>query len=668
MSPAQAPAQSRKRSKHREFWRAARFLRPYRGLVMISIVCAVLVAFIMTSGLGAMLPLLKVLIEGDTVQAWVDRTIVESKYNIKLSEDDRVLKSAHPDFPVGEVVPEDKIVRYAGDAGGMYRWARGAAAKVPADPVKAIAAVFIFIFCLAMFGNVIRFFQEHLSDRAAIFAVNDLRRRTYDHLLHIPMGFFGLKGTSDVTSRLVSDAAVLQDGFRVMLGQMIQEPIKAAMALGLAILIDWRLTLIIVIFAPLMGAVIKKFGKKIRRASRAAMEKNASMLGQIEGTLTGVRVVKAYSAERFERRRFKGIMNQLVNEQLRMSRAEAATTPAMEMTALLVVGIILMIASYFVLKARTLDTSSFLLVMACLVTIGESLRRFSKLNNVLQRSNAAAARLFETLDIPVEVARDLPSRHTDGRALRPLPRFSREVSFEDVSFAYAGSETPAIDGVSLTVRRGESVAIVGRNGSGKTTLLALLPRFYTPQRGRITIDGIDIASVSLRSLREQISIVTQDPVIFPGTILDNIRYGRPMATRQQVEDAARRAFAHEFIAEKPAGYDTMLDGLGGNLSGGQKQRINIARAILKDAPILILDEATSQVDAESEHLIQQAIESLMKERTTFVIAHRFATIRSVDRIIVMDRGRIIDQGTHEALMRTCEVYQQLYERQLVPSG
>jgi ABC-type multidrug transport system fused ATPase/permease subunit len=222
--------------------------------------------------------------------------------------------------------------------------------------------------------------------------------------------------------------------------------------------------------------------------------------------------------------------------------------------------------------------------------------------------------------------------------------------------------------VSLTVRRGESVAIVGRNGSGKTTLLALLPRFYTPQRGRITIDGIDIASVSLRSLREQISIVTQDPVIFPGTILDNIRYGRPMATRQQVEDAARRAFAHEFIAEKPAGYDTMLDGLGGNLSGGQKQRINIARAILKDAPILILDEATSQVDAESEHLIQQAIESLMKERTTFVIAHRFATIRSVDRIIVMDRGRIIDQGTHEALMRTCEVYQQLYERQLVPSG
>jgi subfamily B ATP-binding cassette protein MsbA len=207
--------------------------------------------------------------------------------------------------------------------------------------------------------------------------------------------------------------------------------------------------------------------------------------------------------------------------------------------------------------------------------------------------------------------------------------------------------------------------VVGRNGSGKTTLLAMLPRFYEPTSGRILIDGIDIASVGLPSLRRQIAIVTQDPVIFPGTIAENIAYGQPQATPQQIESAARRAFAHDFILEKPQGYHTPLDGLGGQLSGGQKQRLNIARAILKDAPILILDEATSQVDAESEHLIQQAITGLMKERTTFVIAHRFSTIMSADVIVVMERGRVVACGTHAALLETCDVYRQLYERQLV---
>jgi subfamily B ATP-binding cassette protein MsbA len=299
--------------------------------------------------------------------------------------------------------------------------------------------------------------------------------------------------------------------------------------------------------------------------------------------------------------------------------------------------------------------------------MGESLRRVSKLNSVLQRSNAAAARIFEILDMPIERRRRVQGSGlgVQEKAAKNLSPLQAEIRFESVSFAYANAKTNAVDEVSLAVPKGMSVAIVGRNGSGKTTLLALLPRFYDPHSGRITIDGIDVKNVTLRSLRRQIGIVTQDPVIFPGTIAQNIAYGDPRPDRERLIEAARRAFAHDFILEKPKGYDAPLDGLGGQLSGGQKQRLNIARAIYRQSPILILDEATSQVDAESEHLIQQAIEMLMHERTTFVIAHRFSTITSADTIVVMDRGRIVGQGKHEELLRGCETYEQLYQRQLI---
>ena len=252
-----------------------------------------------------------------------------------------------------------------------------------------------------------------------------------------------------------------------------------------------------------------------------------------------------------------------------------------------------------------------------------------------------------------------------GRDDRPkikLPPVSRDIRFEDVTFSYAASNNPALVNVNLTVTKGECVAVVGRNGSGKTTLAALLPRFYDPQQGKVFIDGIDVRDATLRSLRQQITVVTQDSVIFPGTIAQNIAYGSPLATKQQIETAARRAFAHDFISERPQGYDTILGEMGGSMSGGQKQRINIARAILRATPILILDEATSQVDAESEALIQKAIDTLMHERTTFVIAHRPATVLSADRIVVMDRGQVIDSGKHEELLKRCETYRSLYGR------
>jgi subfamily B ATP-binding cassette protein MsbA len=341
----------------------------------------------------------------------------------------------------------------------------------------------------------------------------------------------------------------------------------------------------------------------------------------------------------------------------------------------LLIGIIVLTATWMVMERHSLDREDFLIVMVCLGGIGDSIRKVSKINIVLEKSNAAATRIFEVIDMPVERLRQI--RASLKRPRLKLPPVQNEVAFEGITFTYPGQKQPALTNVDLRVPKGRSVAIVGRNGSGKTTLLALLPRFYDPDSGRVTIDGVDVREATLKSLRAQISVVTQDSVIFPGTIAENIAYGHPAAARlrggkdagalelrAQIEAAAKKAFAHDFILEKPQGYDTPLDGLGGGLSGGQRQRLNIARAILKQSPILILDEATSQVDAESEHLIQQAIESLMHERTTFVIAHRFSTILSADQIIVMERGQIVGAGKHEELQRTCEIYAQLYERQV----
>jgi ABC-type multidrug transport system fused ATPase/permease subunit len=709
MSDSARPKREKRDQSVAYFWRALRYLAPHRRLVGISIGCAVLVGLTFTGGLSAMLPILRVLMNGETVQTWSGRLVAEHRLNVKLADTPEkvLIDHVHHEGAAGRAgLKQGDLLSLSGgedaeatlaaladpgmseakvavqrpahpEQGGQivvalpaleWQYAKfyGACQLLPRHPVKAIAAIFVVMFALALLGNFVRFYQEYFSDKAAILAVNDIRRKLYDHILHIPVGFFGLKGTSDVTSRLVQDAQGLQDGFKTVLGQTIQEPIKAAFAFGLALWFDWQLTMAIVVFGPVMFAIIKKFGKKMRRASRKALQSSAVMLGQLDASLAGVRVVKAASAEPHERRRYTRIMNGLVDEQLKMSRIDAMSAPILEMLTLIVVGAIVLYAAYLVRVKNTLDATTFFGLMACLMAIGESLRKFSKVNNALQKANAAAARIFETLDVPVERPRELGSRQSavGSRQLKKLPIIRSSVVFEEVSFTYPGAPSPALRSVNLSVPRGQSVAVVGRNGSGKTTLLALLPRFYTPDSGRILIDGVDLSTVTLKSLRSQIGIVTQEPVVFPGTIAQNIAYGLPRASREEIIAAAKQAFAHDFIVEKPNGYDTMLEGLGSQLSGGQRQRLCIARAILRQTPILILDEATSQVDAESEHLIQQAIERLMHERTTFVIAHRFSTILSADTIVVLDKGQIVGQGKHEELLVTCETYKNLYERQL----
>jgi subfamily B ATP-binding cassette protein MsbA len=700
------PREQRKKNKSTAaFWRAANYLWPHWRIVTISIVCAFLVGLTSAGGMGALLPVLRLLFNDDTLQNYSARIVAEHRLGARLSENPeevRLLKvdkgaAADAGLKRNDVIQADRtsdMLQVLADptanearlqiARGKetrevplklpplaphYRMLIETANRLPKNIIAALAVILGFMIGLSVLGNGIRYFQEYYSDQAAILAVNDIRRQLYDHVLHIPLGFFGMKGTSDVTSRLVQDAGGLQDGFKTVLGQSVQEPIKAIMFFAVAVYWDWRLTLGIVLFGPLLFAIIKKFGKKMRRASRKALQSSASMLGQLEGTLIGIRVVKAGGAERFERRRYSRIMNGLVGEQLKMSRIDAFSAPLLETIIFVIVCGVVLYAAYLMRVTHDLEATKFMGVMTCLVVIGESLRKFSKVNNALQKSNAAAVRIFETLDVPVERERKGSGFGVQGSGLdsglrKKLPPIQQEVRFENVTFSYPNANSPALRNVDLVVPKGQSVAVVGRNGSGKTTLLALLPRFYDPQEGRVLIDGVDVKSATLRSLRKQIGIVTQEAVIFPGTIADNIAYGQPLASRDEIIAAAKRGFAHDFILEKPNGFDTILGEHGAQLSGGQRQRICIARAILRQTPILILDEATSQVDAESEGLIQQAIESLMHERTTFVIAHRFSTILSADTIIVMEKGEIVGQGKHAELLESCEVYQQLYERQL----
>jgi ATP-binding cassette, subfamily B, bacterial MsbA len=732
--------------KHFHFWRACRYLWPYRGKVTISVISAIFVGFALAGGLTTMIPILQVLFGGDTIQSWMYRRTAEHRLNVNFVPDATIVQIAHiSDGPakraglrVGDVIidasqpvnaPPSPFPAVKSDpsswnstalsyrAGDILRdisWMNAAPPRkpdgdqialtiadrkvtvsllpshwydplflkvigpLPLNPVHAVAVVFGLLAAIALLGNVARYFQEHLSDQAAILAANDIRQRLYDRVLRIPTSSLGKQGASDVTSRLVTDVDNLQDGFKTVLGQSIQEPIKAVMAFGWALYFNWVLTMFIVLLAPLMALMMRKFGKKMRRASRAALRSSSVLLGQIEGTLVGIRVVKGYNAEKFERRRYSKILDTLIGEQIRMSSIDAFSSPVMETMIMAMAGMVILAGAKMITEWHTLTTTVFIGVMIALAVIAESLRKASKVNNALQKANAAAARLFETYDIAPErqhgqVIDELTGK---GPVPRKLPPLTKAMEFQNIVFTYPNASSPALNGVSLTVPKGQSIAVVGRNGSGKTTLLALLERFFDPDSGRILVDGIDIRTVSRTSLREQISLVTQDSHIFPGTIAENIAYGEVLANPntpdsperraiwKRIEDAARRAFAHDFILEKPGGYNMVLEGLGNQLSGGQKQRLCIARAIFHQAPILILDEATSQVDAESEHLIHEAIEHLIHERTTFVIAHRFSTILSADKIVVMERGQIVGEGRHDELLKGCPIYRQLYERQL----
>lgn len=531
-------------------------------------------------------------------------------------------------------------------------------ASLPTDAFVSLAWIMAGLCVLTVFGAVCNFMHAYLSLSIVNRAVTDVRRRAFYTILRAPLWSVLKNGTAEPISRIVNDTSQLANGLTVLLSKAVLQVFKGAGALVIAFALDWRVAGAALTVAPIMYTIIRKLGKRIKRAANAALQSQSDLYAAAAESLQGLRVVKVHTAERLEGGRFHRTNKRMLGELNRVRTARALASPLTEALSIFLLCGLVLVAGRAILAGRV-DPGTFILALGALAVAGASLKPLTGIVNDIQQTHPAARRLQELLDSPQELGH--------GFRLPRLPRHAESIEFDAVTLAYPGAERPALREVSLRVAHGERIAIVGGNGSGKTTLLGLVPRLYDPTFGRVLIDGHDIRDMSVRSLREQIGMVTQEVVLFRASVRANIAYGLGTASDTQIIDAAKRARAHDFITRLPLGYDTVLAESGGSLSGGQRQRMSIARAILRNPAILILDEATSMVDAESEAGISAALSDFSLGRTTLIVAHRLATVLTCDSIVVLDDGALIDRGTHEELMQRCEAYQALARHQFMPS-
>lgn len=510
--------------------------------------------------------------------------------------------------------------------------------------ILAVAAV------KALFSYGVGYLMAYVGNRV----VADIRQELFQQLMRMPIGFHDSNTSGRLVSRIVNDVGLMANAASSVIKDMFQNALTFLAMVGVILYQDWKLAGISLVVIPLAGLTMVRVGKRLKKLAASGQAQMGDMSSTLQETFAGIRVVKAFGREDAEAERFQTRNQAFLATTLKTNQVWSIGHSHMEVIGVISIAVIIWYGGYLVING-TMTPGAFFSFMAAMLLAYTPVRKLSGANNLIQQALAAAERVFDVLDMKTEQAQ------TQGMV--PLAGIHRAIEFQGVSLRYESQKIPALTKVDLTIRPGEVIALVGSSGSGKTTLVSLLPRFYAPTTGRILIDGVPLDSYELQSLRAHIGIVSQEIVLFDDTIRNNIAFGRTGASQADVEQAAKLAYAHDFILRIPDGYDALIGERGLKLSGGERQRLAIARALLRDPPLLILDEATSALDTESERIVQLALANLMKNRTTLVIAHRLSTIQNADRIVVLDRGTVVEIGSHEDLLRQGGSYHRLHALQ-----
>ncbi len=666
----------------RNFLRALRYAWPYRHRLATSVACALAAAVFWGLNFTAIYPVLKILGSDQNLQQWVNGEIKRTKKDVAGWET-QVEEMTRRGEELDKLPPsklKDKEQRRL-DGGLAKIESRLEAARhelyrfqllkqyidliFPSDRFQTLALVIGLVVAAVAIKGVFEFCQETLVGSVVNLSLFDLRNRFYRNVIHLDVGAFSAEGTHELMARLTNDMELLAAGLKTLFGRVVAEPLRALACVIIACWISWQLTLMFLVLVPVALFILTKVGRMMKRATRRLLERMSHIYKHLQETFLGIRVVKAFTREPYERRRFASATRDYYHKSMWVVKLDALAGPIIEVLGVAAVATALLAGAFLVLNREThlfglrmseqpLDTETLLQLYALLAAIADPVRKLSSVYTRIQSGAAASDRVFHFMDREAKVRRNSSAPR--------LEQHGHDIEFRDVCFSYEPGRS-ILTGVHLHVRHGETIAVVGKNGSGKTTLLNLLPRFYDPDHGSIFIDGQDIRGVNLRSLRQQIGMVTQDAILFDDTIYNNIAYGNRRAKREDVERVALLADAHGFIQGLTHGYETRIGEAGLKISGGQRQRLALARALLSDPSILILDEFTSQYDAESEAILHDGLRDFLKGRTTFIITHRLNTLEIADRVVVVDGGRIAALGTHGELLKTCPLYQRLHEAQ-----
>jgi ATP-binding cassette subfamily B protein/subfamily B ATP-binding cassette protein MsbA len=666
----------------KNFLRALRCSWPYRGRLLISILCAIVAAGLWGSTFTAVAPVLRILGEKQNLQTWFHDLGKETEEYVSKLKAERA--GADRDFDLLRDMPSNEFrnkrmrdvtfhiaklerdLRTANLELYLYQIAEWRCSLYfPSDPFQTLACILVLVVIGVALRGVFEFWQESLVGSVVNLSLFDLRNRLYRNVIHLDVNHFSEEGTSELMARFTNDMETLGNGIKTLYGKVVAEPLKAIVCVLIACWFSWQLTLMFLVLVPIAAFILMKVGQLMKRATRRLLERISSIYKILQESFQGIRVVKAFTMEPYERRRFCTATKDYYHKAMWMVNLDALTSPIIETLGVAAIAGALLTGAYLVLRhedhlfgmrmaAQPPKYESLLTLYIFLSSIADPVRKLTSVYTRIQSGAAAADRIFNLLD-----------RQPRVRGNSNCPRLATHAStieFRDVCFSYEPGR-PILTNVHLQVRFGETIGLVGKNGCGKTTLVGLIPRFYDPDHGFILVDGRDIRTVNLRSLRQQVGVVTQETTLFDDTVYNNISYGNRRARREDVEAAAQRAYAHDFISQLPHGYQTRIGEAGVKLSGGQRQRLALARAILRDPKILILDEFTSQYDVESEALIHKALREFMRNRTTVVITHRLNTLEIADRIVMVDNGRIAAVGTHQELMNTCPEYLRLHQAQ-----